>query len=509
MSIFDDARKGTLNKTRLNSYLSNNPNVLDQQEPRSGLTPLAIAIVQGFPEEVELLLKSGANPGGLSGNGATPLLLAAWRTTKERPLIIKLLLAKIPSGDVSIDATIPAAQNNTPLMYAVKNKDLDSIRMLRTARASLTIKNDEGFNAKEVAESLADMAVVRALDPEKETSDLTKLAALALGFLLYIVAWVNTALGGVIRRVFGLNPEVDKNTDQKVNGPALTPKEEFVKNVDKFVKGTPLERLAQKAIDLQEDTEGGDEDDLQKMIKVTLHQQVIYCDDSSSMKREDRWENQKKLIKQITQITTRILPEGEGVALRFINRDVGNASNLTLAEIGKILDPMPWQPGGNTEIGTYLRSKILQPLVYSKIKDKTLERPLLISIITDGMPEPEDKSELANAIVECGDALQSADYPRESMNIVAIAIYLKCPLLTKCISTGVKFMIGQIGSATSSTKFLDSLRNNSAIAPVIFVTSDRLDSKFADLRQNSRELDRWLIETLFSPLKEPDTKKTQ
>ncbi|KAJ8698148.1 hypothetical protein PTI98_004886 [Pleurotus ostreatus] len=223
------------------------------------------------------------------------------------------------------------------------------------------------------------------------------------------------------------------------------------------------------------------------MIKVTLHQQVIYCDDSSSMKREDRWENQKKLIKQITQITTRILPEGEGVALRFINRDVGNASNLTLAEIGKILDPMPWQPGGNTEIGTYLRSKILQPLVYSKIKDKTLERPLLISIITDGMPEPEDKSELANAIVECGDALQSADYPRES----------------------VKFMIGQIGSATSSTKFLDSLRNNSAIAPVIFVTSDRLDSKFADLRQNSRELDRWLIETLFSPLKEPDTKKTQ
>lgn len=142
------------------------------------------------------------------------------------------------------------------------------------------------------------------------------------------------------------------------------------------------------------------------------------------MKREDRWENQKKLIKQITQITTRILPEGEGVALRFINRDVDNASNLTLAEIGKILDPMPWQPGGNTEIGTYLRSKILQPLVYSKIKDKTLERPLLISIITDGMPEPEDKSKLANAIVECGNALQSADYPRESMNIVAIVICL-------------------------------------------------------------------------------------
>lgn len=64
-----------------------------------------------------------------------------------------------------------------------------------------------------------------------------------------------------------------------------------MKNVDNIIKGTPLERffkdkkdfiqdLAQKAIDFQEDTEGGDEDDLQRMIKVTLHQQVIYCGNS-------------------------------------------------------------------------------------------------------------------------------------------------------------------------------------------------------------------------------------
>jgi hypothetical protein len=131
------------------------------------------------------------------------------------------------------------------------------------------------------------------------------------------------------------------------------------------------------------------------------------------MHREGRWDAQKKLIQRITKITTRILPEGEGVALRFINREVDSSSNLTLDGIGKIMDPMPWQPGGNTAIGTYLRSKVLEP-VYSKIRAKNLERPLLISIITDGMPEPENKSELVNAILECGNILQYAGYPRES-----------------------------------------------------------------------------------------------
>lgn len=141
------------------------------------------------------------------------------------------------------------------------------------------------------------------------------------------------------------------------------------------------------------------------------------------MRREGRWDSQKKLIQRITKITTRILPEGEGVALRFINREVDNSSNLTLEGIGNIMDPMPWQPGGNTEIGTYLRSKVLEPLVYSKLEAKKLERPVLISIITDGMPEPENKSELLNAILECGNKLQDADYPRESTCVL-------CPTLS-------------------------------------------------------------------------------
>lgn len=37
--------------------------------------------------------------------------------------------------------------------------------------------------------------------------------------------------------------------------------------------------------------------------------------------------------------------------------------------------------------------------------------------------------------------------------------------------TGVKFMIGQVGTADAATRFLDTLRSNDAIRPVTFVTS--------------------------------------
>ena len=135
------------------------------------------------------------------------------------------------------------------------------------------------------------------------------------------------------------------------------------------------------------------------------------------MKCEGRWEAQKDLVGRITKITTKILPDGEGVALRFINRDVNNAANLSSEDVGKIMDPMPWQPGGDTMIGTNLRTKILQPLVYAKFGPQDLRRPLLVCIITDGGPEPEKTGELADAIVQCGLLLEAAGYPRKSMLI--------------------------------------------------------------------------------------------
>lgn len=118
--------------------------------------------------------------------------------------------------------------------------------------------------------------------------------------------------------------------------------------------------------------------------------------------------------KKIAQITTRILPEGDGVALRFINQNVDNSEKLSLQQIGSTIENMSWQRGGESAIGTSLRSKILEPLVYSKLQPKTFARPLLISVITDGNPTIEKEEAFVEAIKECGAKLQQAGYPRDS-----------------------------------------------------------------------------------------------
>ncbi|KAF7361170.1 putative ankyrin repeat protein [Mycena sanguinolenta] len=489
MGIHEDAQQGTLTGDTLARYLQSNPNILNEQDPATGRAPLATAAVAGFADEVEQLLKRGAKPDALSRDGETALLLATRETPRNLPRIVQLLISKTPAG--SVDAT-PSGDGNTPLMYAVLREDIESIKLLAKAGASVTATNNSGLSAEQMAAASSNKAVARALDPEKEKWALGKLADTVVSFLRYIVAWVNKTANGIANRLFGLNPTLNDNIDEAVNDGETPNKAQFLENVDEFVKNSPLERffkgnpnyiqeLAKKATELKDDpnTPLGQPDLLPKTIKVTLHQQVIYCDDSSSMKRDGRWDAQVQLVKKIAQITTRVLPEGDGVALRFINQDVNNSETLSFQEIGNIVENMSWKPKGDTPIGTNLKSKILEPMVYSKLQPPALARPLLISVITDGMPSQEKDEALVEAIKECGDKLTQAGYPRES----------------------VKFMIGQIGTAKSAAAFLEGVGKNQDIADMVFVTSEQLDERLSAFKANESDLDRWLIETLFSPIK--------
>ena len=208
MSIHEDARKGTLDRDTLARYLKNNPNILSEQDPATGRAPLATAAVAGFADVVDLLLKRGAKADALSRNGETALLLATRETSRNRPRIVQLLLSKTP--DTLVDATTAADSNNTPLMYAVLKKDIESIRLLVKAGASPTAPNDNDLTPEAAAES--DKAVKRALNPN-EQSGLAKLADLVGDFLLYIVAWVNKTADDVVKNIFGLNPTLNETID--------------------------------------------------------------------------------------------------------------------------------------------------------------------------------------------------------------------------------------------------------------------------------------------------------
>lgn len=130
-------------------------------------------------------------------------------------------------------------------------------------------------------------------------------------------------------------------------------------------------------------------------------------------KKEDRWGIQKALALRIVRTTTRILPDDEGVAVRFINQAVNNSPTLGLSGIEQAIDSVHPKEG-HTDIGMNLEKKILEPLVYNELVAGTLKRPLLVSIITDGEPQPEANEKLASVIVKCGDRLVSEGYPRDS-----------------------------------------------------------------------------------------------
>ncbi|GKZ35689.1 hypothetical protein AbraIFM66950_006440 [Aspergillus brasiliensis] len=149
-------------------------------------------------------------------------------------------------------------------------------------------------------------------------------------------------------------------------------------------------------------------------VKVSMYQQVFYCDDSSAMGCEDRWDAQKELVKRMAKVTTQMLPAGKGVALRFINHEVDKSPNLAFDRVKKIMNSMPLRLGGTTAIGKSLESKILAPLVYSKVKSQSLYRPLLIIITIGSRPESGAESEFVDAIIECGRKLEIAGYSRRS-----------------------------------------------------------------------------------------------
>lgn len=310
MSIYEDARKGLLVGSTLDAYIAKNPNILDEQSPDSGLTVLSIAAIEGFPEEVEQLLKKGARADTLTKDDETPLLLAAWKGKKERARIIQLLLKKTPLS--SINRTCERADFNTPLMFAIEKKDYESIRLLVQAGAAedKNIKNSGGFTVKQIADAAKDRLVTRSLLPDEKLKAAV-LAADVTSFLLYIVAWANKAVNGLVTEIFGLNPELNESIDevstakdgrkephksslitqikQMTENQDLT-KAEFVERVNEWMETHgPLKRffqgndefvqdMAEKLVNLEQDPANKlRSQNLAETIKLSLYKLVIYC----------------------------------------------------------------------------------------------------------------------------------------------------------------------------------------------------------------------------------------
>lgn len=132
----------------------------------------------------------------------------------------------------------------------------------------------------------------------------------------------------------------------------------------------------------------------------------------------NRVEGQKEMVRRVTRVSTYLVPHGYGTSLQFINlfRDVHD-DTLSHTQVQAIMNST--KPSGHTQIGTNLKEKILKPLVYDVIKNnKRLERPILVSCITDGCPSDESPGKLKKEILRCTQFLEKNGYPPSSTLLV-------------------------------------------------------------------------------------------
>ncbi|WKT39959.1 Ankyrin repeat [Fusarium oxysporum f. sp. vasinfectum] len=497
-NIFVDARKGSLTSTKLEAYLASGVDI-NAQDPKTGFTPLGMAAKYGRLSVVNLLLDKNASPRAMSKPGMTPLYIAA-NGNGDRVNIVRKLLEK----GAQVDEISAEVDNDTPLMVAITHaRDPVVVNMLIDAGASLQAKNSKNETAKELAEQSGNPAIQRAVSPPgQQMAGLPELINALVNFVLFILAYVNSGVingvvKGVVSNLYHIGqPPPDQTLAQDLDNPTTI--DDFQKGVEKYVQDSDLgqffapgndylQKVAEKAIELKDDPRNHlkEPEQMKGLVKLALYQPIFYCDDSGSMQANildpngnvvsTRMEAMRSLVQRMSSIATRLVPDGSGAHLRFINSDY-QGDDLTADQIDS---HMQFQPMGGTNIGTNLKKKVLEPLVFKKLdKDGKLDRPFLVLTITDGEPSPEPVDTFKKTIEECGRRLDQKDYPQES----------------------TMFLISQVGNDPHADKFLDSLSGDTAIDRVLFRSSERLHEKYAELRDNEGELEEWLFNILMQPI---------
>ncbi|GAB1310587.1 hypothetical protein MFIFM68171_00797 [Madurella fahalii] len=503
-TIWDAAEMGTLTKGSLLDFLEKDPSdpPLINRENRSGITPLGQALLNGRAKAVAVLLDNQADPDKMMGetmpfpDGRTPVYLAA-TAKKSGARMMQLLLKANPK---TFDKPVESRKGETPLMAAIRAQDAKIVQMLINAGSSLDKQRKDGKTALDLADALPNTA--KKAEVKAALKPVLRKGGGGGGFRAYIKDWAVNVLGrfkifkplgsifkAASRFFYGLAPPSEPDDDYGVKEPVTVA--DFKENLNDAVSSGNLDRffppgdtylddVAKKAAGLKNDPNNplNEPIQLQGLANVALYQTVLYCDDSWSMREEDRWPKQKELAQRIADIAIRAVPgTKKGVHFRFINTSTPDANYLDGNGVLSRLNAN--QPNGSTPIGTQLKEKILNPLIYSVLDaGKELERAYLIMIITDGCPWNEPDDALRASILECGKRLRAAGYRRDA----------------------VRFCLSQIGTDDDARKFLDSLDTEEGLEDVLYRTSELMDAKYDELRENEKNLQGWLLRMLLSPL---------
>ncbi|KAJ3095489.1 hypothetical protein HDU97_006887 [Phlyctochytrium planicorne] len=177
---------------------------------------------------------------------------------------------------------------------------------------------------------------------------------------------------------------------------------------------------------------------------VSLYDVVFFCDDSGSMRIEERGEridDLKLILERIAEIAFQM--DDDGVSVRFMNSTVSGDNVRSGAEVSALVDRVNFN--GLTPLGTQLQRKVLDPFVLQPARQRQLRKPVFVIVITDGEPVGEDRGMLKRVIVDAKAQLTAMGYPQGT----------------------VAFTIAQCGKDKQAQNFLAELDNDPVIGSMI------------------------------------------
>ncbi|KAF3931935.1 hypothetical protein ABW20_dc0101229 [Dactylellina cionopaga] len=185
------------------------------------------------------------------------------------------------------------------------------------------------------------------------------------------------------------------------------------------------------------------------LVKLALFDIIIYIDDSGSMAFEENGERIKDLKAILAKVAyASSLFDQDGISLRFMNSDFQQNHIKTEMQVTQAVDQISFK--GLTPLGTSLKAKVLEPLVLQPARNRQLQKPVLVIVITDGQPAGEPPNSVEDAISYASNELGRTQYG----------------------SGAISFQFAQVGNDLGAREFLGKLDKNPKIGHLIDCTSN-------------------------------------
>lgn len=136
------------------------------------------------------------------------------------------------------------------------------------------------------------------------------------------------------------------------------------------------------------------------LARLALFDIALLLDDSASMQFFENGVRIEELKMMVGKIATAAgLFDSDGIEVRWLNSKKEGNGFTTEAQAIELIGRVKWDRA--TPLGTAMKHKILEPLVYKKVKKNALKKPLLIVAVTDGAPTAEPRDEIVKVCVPC------------------------------------------------------------------------------------------------------------